>query len=84
MIQRPRWRLLKSLAPTRQRKTSASPATGAVALFEMTFRESSEISTEFTRVELNKTSDPAPFRHDLTDIRVEEEKGFYTPVPSDL
>ena len=49
----------------------------------MTFRDSSEISTEFTRVELNKTPDLALFRHDHTDMRVQEEKGVHTPPSFD-
>lgn len=59
------------------------PATGSVSLFEMTFRDGSEISTEFTCVEWNKTPDPALFLHDLTDMRVQEEKGVHTPPPFD-
>ena len=58
-------------------------ATGSVSLFEMTFRDGSEISTEFTCVEWNKTPDPALFLHDLTDMRVQEEKGVHTPPPFD-
>jgi outer membrane lipoprotein-sorting protein len=49
------------------------PATGSVSLFEMTFRDGSEISTEFTCVEWNKTPDPALFRYDLSIFRIREE-----------
>lgn len=49
-------------------------ATGAVALFELTFRDGSEISTEFTRVEWNKPPDTDLFRYDLTNFRIESDR----------
>lgn len=50
-------------------------ATGAVSLFELTFRDGSEISTEFTRVESNKPPDADLFRYDLTNFRIESSAG---------
>lgn len=50
-------------------------ATGAVSLFELTFRDGSEISTEFTRVEWNKPPDADLFRYDLTNFRIESSAG---------
>jgi outer membrane lipoprotein-sorting protein len=49
------------------------PATGAVALFEMTFRDGSEVSTEFTRIERNPTLSAELFQHDLRDFKIEDQ-----------
>ena len=49
------------------------PATGAVALFEMTFRDGSEVSTEFTRIERNPTLPAELFQHDLRDFKIEDQ-----------
>jgi len=47
-------------------------ATGAISLFELVFRDGSEISTAFTRVEWNKPPDADLFRYDLTNFRIQE------------
>jgi outer membrane lipoprotein-sorting protein len=49
------------------------PATGAVALFEMTFRDGSEVSTEFTRIERNPTLPAELFQHDFRDFKIEDQ-----------
>ncbi len=49
------------------------PATGAVSLFEMTFRDGSEVSTEFTRIERNPTLPTELFQHDLRDFKIEDQ-----------
>jgi outer membrane lipoprotein-sorting protein len=49
------------------------PATGAVALFEMTFRDGSEVSTEFTHIERNPSLPAELFRHDLRDFKIEDQ-----------
>jgi outer membrane lipoprotein-sorting protein len=49
------------------------PATGAVVLFEMTFRDGSEVSTEFTRIERNPTLPAEFFQHDLRDFKIEDQ-----------
>jgi len=49
------------------------PATGAVVLFEMTFRDGSEVSTEFTRIERNPTFPAELFQHDLRDFKIEDQ-----------
>jgi len=49
------------------------PATGAVVLFEMTFRDGSEVSTEFTRIERNSTLPAELFQHDLRDFKIEDQ-----------
>ena len=49
------------------------PATGAVVLFEMTFRDGSEVSTEFTRIERNPTLPAELFQHDLRDFKIEDQ-----------
>ena len=49
------------------------PATGAVSLFEMTFRDGSEVSTEFTRIERNPTLPAELFQHDLRDFKIEDQ-----------
>ena len=49
------------------------PASGAVALFEMTFRDGSEVSTEFTRIERNPTLPAELFQHDLRDFKIEDQ-----------
>jgi outer membrane lipoprotein-sorting protein len=49
------------------------PASGAVSLFEMTFRDGSEVSTEFTRIERNPTLPAELFQHDLRDFKIEDQ-----------
>ena len=49
------------------------PASGVVALFEMTFRDGSEVSTEFTRIERNPTLPAELFQHDLRDFKIEDQ-----------
>jgi outer membrane lipoprotein-sorting protein len=49
------------------------PASGAVDLFEMTFRDGSEVSTEFTRIERNPTLPAELFQHDLRDFKIEDQ-----------
>jgi outer membrane lipoprotein-sorting protein len=49
------------------------PVSGAVALFEMTFRDGSEVSTEFTRIERNPTLPAELFQHDLWDFKIEDQ-----------
>jgi outer membrane lipoprotein-sorting protein len=49
------------------------PVSGAVALFEMTFRDGSEVSTEFTRIERNPTLPAELFQHDLRDFKIEDQ-----------
>ena len=49
------------------------PATGAVSLFEMTFRDGSEISTEFTHLEKNPQMPAELFQHDLRDFKREDQ-----------
>jgi outer membrane lipoprotein-sorting protein len=49
------------------------PATGAVSLFEMTFRDGSEVSTEFTRIERNPTLPSELFQLDLREFKIEDE-----------
>jgi outer membrane lipoprotein-sorting protein len=46
---------------------------GAVSLFEMTFRDGSEVSTEFTRIERNPTLPAELFQHDLRDFKIEDQ-----------
>jgi outer membrane lipoprotein-sorting protein len=47
-------------------------ATGAVSLFEMTFRDGSEVSTEFTLIERNPKLPPDLFQPDLTGLKIED------------
>lgn len=49
------------------------PATGSVSLFEMTFRDGSEISTEFTHLEKNPQMSAELFQHDLRDFKIEDQ-----------
>lgn len=49
------------------------PATGSVSLFEMTFRDGSEISTEFTHLEKNPQMPAELFQHDLRDFKIEDQ-----------
>ena len=49
------------------------PVSGAVALFEMTFRDGSEVSTEFTRIERNPALPAELFQHDLRDFKIEDQ-----------
>jgi outer membrane lipoprotein-sorting protein len=49
------------------------PATGSVSLFEMTFRDGSEISTEFTHLEKNPQMPAELFQHDLRDFKMEDQ-----------
>jgi len=49
------------------------PVSGAVALFEMTFRDGSEVSTEFTRIERNPSLPSELFQHDLRDFKIEDQ-----------
>jgi len=49
------------------------PVSGAVSLFEMTFRDGSEVSTEFTRIERNPTLPAELFQHDLRDFKIEDQ-----------
>jgi outer membrane lipoprotein-sorting protein len=49
------------------------PATGAVSLFEMTFRDGGEISTEFTHLERNPRIPAELFQHDLRDFKMEDQ-----------
>jgi outer membrane lipoprotein-sorting protein len=49
------------------------PATGAVSLFEMTFRDGSEISTEFTHLERNPRIPAEFFQHELRDLKMEDQ-----------
>jgi outer membrane lipoprotein-sorting protein len=49
------------------------PASGAVSLFEMTFRDGSEVSTEFTRIEQNPTLPAELFQLDLRDFKIEDQ-----------
>jgi len=49
------------------------PVSGAVALFEMTFRDGTEVSTEFTRIERNPTLPAELFQHDLRDFKIEDQ-----------
>jgi outer membrane lipoprotein-sorting protein len=49
------------------------PATGAVSLFEMTFRDGSEISTEFTHLERNPRIPAELFEYDLRDFKMEDQ-----------
>ena len=49
------------------------PATGSVSLFEMTFRDGSEISTEFTRLERNPRIPAELFQHDLRDFKMDDQ-----------
>jgi len=49
------------------------PFTGAVVLFEMTFRDGSEVSNEFTRIERNPTLPAELFQHDLRDFKIEDQ-----------
>jgi len=48
------------------------PVSGSVSLFEMTFRDGSEVSTEFTRIERNPTLPAELFQHDLRDFKIED------------
>ena len=48
------------------------PATGAVSLFEMTFRDGSEISTEFTHLERNLQMSSELFEYDLRNFKIED------------
>lgn len=47
-------------------------ATGAVSLFEMVFRDGSEVSTEFTLIERNPKLPPDLFQPDLTGLKIED------------
>jgi outer membrane lipoprotein-sorting protein len=47
-------------------------ATGAVSLFEMVFRDGSEVSTEFTLIERNPKLAPDLFQPDLTGLKIED------------
>ena len=49
------------------------PVSGAVSLFEMTFRDGSEVSTEFTLIEWNPTLPAELFQHDLRDFKIEDQ-----------
>ena len=49
------------------------PATGSVSLFEMTFRDGSEISTEFTHLERNPQMPAELFQHALRDLKIEDQ-----------
>ena len=49
------------------------PVSGAVDLFEMTFRDGSEVSTEFTRIERNPALPAELFQHDLRDFKIEDQ-----------
>lgn len=49
------------------------PDTGSVSVFEMTFRDGSEISTEFTRLERNPRIPTELFQHDLRDFKMEDQ-----------
>jgi outer membrane lipoprotein-sorting protein len=49
------------------------PVSGAVSLFEMTFRDGSEVSTEFTRIERNPTLPAELFQLDLRDFKIEDQ-----------
>jgi outer membrane lipoprotein-sorting protein len=49
------------------------PVSGSVSLFEMTFRDGSEVSTEFTRIERNPTLPAELFQHDLRDFKIEDQ-----------
>lgn len=49
------------------------PASGAVSLFEMTFRDGSEVSTEFTRIERNPTLPDKLFQYDLQGFKIEDQ-----------
>jgi outer membrane lipoprotein-sorting protein len=47
-------------------------ATGAVSLFEMVFRDGSEVSTEFTLIERNPKLAPDLFLPDLSGLKIED------------
>ena len=47
-------------------------ATGAVSLFEMVFRDGSEVSTEFTLIERNPKLPPDLFQPDLAGLKIED------------
>ena len=49
------------------------PVSGSVSLFEMTFRDGSEVSTEFTRIERNPALPAELFQHDLRDFKIEDQ-----------
>ena len=49
------------------------PVSGSVSLFEMTFRDGSEVSTEFTRIERNPTLPAEHFQYDLRDFKIEDQ-----------
>jgi outer membrane lipoprotein-sorting protein len=47
-------------------------STGAVSLFEMVFRDGSEVSTEFTLIEQNPKLAPDLFQPDLSGLKIED------------
>jgi outer membrane lipoprotein-sorting protein len=47
-------------------------STGAVSLFEMVFRDGSEVSTEFTLIERNPKLAPDLFLPDLSGLKIED------------
>jgi outer membrane lipoprotein-sorting protein len=49
------------------------PVSGSVSLFEMTFRDGSEVSTEFTRIERNPALPAELFQHDLRYFKIEDQ-----------
>ncbi len=48
------------------------PTSGAVSLFEMVFRDGSEVSTEFTLIERNPKLAPELFQPDLVGFKIED------------
>ena len=49
------------------------PTSGAVSLFEMVFRDGSEVSTEFTLIERNPKLAPDLFQPDLAGLKIEDQ-----------
>jgi outer membrane lipoprotein-sorting protein len=47
-------------------------STGAVSVFEMVFRDGSEVSTEFTLIEQNPKLAPDLFQPDLSGLKIED------------
>jgi outer membrane lipoprotein-sorting protein len=62
-------RLAEGMKSLRIRFESSS---GAVSLFEMSFRDGSEVSTEFTIIERNTKLAPDLFQPDLTGLKIED------------
>ncbi|MFM8764924.1 MAG: adenylate/guanylate cyclase domain-containing protein [Spartobacteria bacterium] len=64
-----RARLAEGMKSLRIRFEASS---GAVSLFEMAFRDGSEVSTEFTLIERNPKLAPELFHPDLSGLKIED------------